>query len=361
MKLVVPLVVGVVLFAIVRDGRSQSPPQPVSGKAVAGPALAGEAVVWGEEYADGSLAVVRRAAGTAPEVVHRIAAPDDENGDRSFYGLPGAVSASERWIGYAMDDAIWESDGGDSVSSELRGRAYGSLDGGEFRSLLPCGDAAYVSTAADGDALAIGLDGATCNGRDGTWVWLVEGTEQPKAVYLHEGFLALRQVQVAGPYVAWSEGGSGGGDVRIRVARRSDGEQIAVLRPSDFGGRRTFEAFDIDARGNVAALTGRCDYTCLHIRNVNNGGRPRTLARNAGGRVAVDGGRVAYVAGNRVVVRTLKGRLKRSFGRFTRTRQPRGELALAGGRLAWSVLSGARPPEAENPKVRGRVRVERIR
>jgi hypothetical protein len=316
--------------------------------AFAGPALAGGAVVWGEEYRDGSLAVIRRRPGRGARVVHRIAAPSGRDRERSFLGLPGALSASPSWIAYGLDDAKVTVDG-DQVSSEAHSLAFGARDGGVFHDLLPgCDDAAYIATASEGDAVAIGQTHGSCGDEEATRVWLIDGDAAPRLIYQAPGpFVAMRQVQLAGRWIAWSEGGLGAGDRQITVADRAGGSIAARLTPRDFAGGSSFSAFDIDAAGNVVALGGpqpRCYYVCVTWRNIG-GGPAHTISRRAlDGRVAIANGRIAYVTikglhPRRLIVADLAGKPVRRLGRFSRTRRPIGDLALSGNRIAWGVLS----------------------
>ena len=320
---------------------------PVQQLAFAGPALAGDAVVWGEEYRDGSLAVIRRRPGSRPAVVHRIAAPTGKNRERHFLGLPGALSASAAWTAYGLDDAIVTSDG-DSVSAEANARGFAARRGEGFHDVQPtCGGAAYIATASDGDATAFGQTSADCDGRAGARVWLLERDAAPRLIYQSaEAHTGLRQVQLAGGWIAWSEGGSGAGDTQISVADRTSGTIVARLRPRDFAGGRSFMAFDIDADGTVVALSGpqpRCYYVCVSWLNLRDR-RAHTIARRAlDGSVAIAGGRIAYVSQRRLFARRLivarrDGRVVRRLGRFGRSPRPIGDLALTSRRVAWAVL-----------------------
>jgi hypothetical protein len=323
---------------------------PVQRLAAAGPALGDRSIVWGEEYRDGSLAVVRKRLGQRAEVIRRIAAPNGKDRQRSFLGVPGALSASEHWIAYGLDDAKVVADG-DSVSIEANARAFASRNGGAFRDVLPqCDGAAYISTASDGDGVAIGQPGATCDGKFATRVWLIEGGEPPRLIYESaEEHVGMRQVQLAGPWIAWSEGGSGGGDTKITVARRATGEVVSRLTTKDFAGGHGFSAFDIDDDGNVVALSGpqpRCYYVCVTVRSVT-GQTTRTISRRAiGGKVAIAGGRIAYVGQRRLhptrlIITRLDGRVVRRLDRFGRSRRPLHDLALTDDRVAWAVLKSA--------------------
>lgn len=332
----------------------------VSHLAAAGPAIAGDAVVWGEQARSGALKVVSR-SGTATRVVQRIPPPRGRHGQRSFSGVPGGLSASEHWIAYGRDDGKCRADG-DVVSCELDMNAYGAHDGGPFRRLLPgCDSAAYISTSSDGDGVAIGQASGRCGDRVATRVWLKEGDAEPRLVFDGGRKTTLRQVELAGPWIAWSTGGSGSGDTHLTVAERATGTVVARYRTRDFVGDGTglggdtFMAFALDADGNVAALTGpqpSCYLRCLAIRNVT-GGPARTLTKRASDRsVALAGGRVAWIsspkqAEKHVVVADLDGADRRRFDTFTRKHGPIGELALVDGRVAWATVQD--PYSRESP------------
>ena len=333
------------------DRRSQAAPaahRSIQRLVFAGPALAGGSIVWGERYRDGSLAVIRQPLGGRPRVLHVISAPTGEDRERHFLGLPGALSASSVWIAYGLDDATVTSHG-DSVSSEAAARAFASRHGAPFRDALAnCSAGAYIATASAGEAVAIGQSSADCDGQSGTRVWLVEGrAPAPRLIYASpDPHLGLRQVQLAGRWVAWSEGGTGAGDTRITVADRRTGEVAARLRPEDFAGGHAFSAFDIDADGTLVALSGRqprCYYVCVSWRRLN-GRRSHTISRRAlDQRVAIAAGRIAYVTqrrlhAHRLILARLDGRVLRRFGRFGRSRRPVGDIALTPHRIAWAVL-----------------------
>ncbi len=352
------------------ESRSQDAPAraaAVQNLAAAGPALADQAIVWGEEYRDGSLAVVRKPLGGSTAVIHRIPAPREQNHERSFLGVPGALSASDHWIAYGMDDAKVTVDG-DSIGSEANSRAFGSFNGGPFRDLLPdCDGAAYISTASDGKAVAIGQPGAKCGGKQATRVWLIDGEAAPRLIYeSSEEYVGMRHVQLAGPWIAWSEGGSGAGDTKITIAEKATGNVVARYTTKDFAGGHGFSAFDIDEAGNVVALSGRqprCYYVCVTVRNIR-GSVKRTISRRAIDRsVAIAGGRIAYVGQRRlrptrIGVTTLRGRVVRRLDRFGRARRPLHDLALTEDRIAWAVL---RSDGDEVPGAPGSIRMAKLR
>lgn len=101
------------------DGRAEAPPRHrVTEIPAAGPALDGRAVVWGEEYADGSLAVIRRRAGGRPRVLTRIPGTGEEDRYLSFSGLAGGLTASDGHFVYGLLSCTLTRNSFDSVSSD---------------------------------------------------------------------------------------------------------------------------------------------------------------------------------------------------------------------------------------------------
>src|SRR5687768_17299122 len=76
------------------------------GRASAGPALAGDAVLWGEERADGSAVLYRRAPGQPRQAIVRLEAPTQRGHSRGFGGVPGAVAASPTRIAYTLSNGV---------------------------------------------------------------------------------------------------------------------------------------------------------------------------------------------------------------------------------------------------------------
>ena len=139
----------------------------VRGLAYAGPALAGDTVVWGESFPDGSSAVIARAPGERPRVVQRIPDVNGKGHTRGFGGIPGALSASPTRIAYALSDNVTRSTDSDAVGTETSVTAQLSVAGGAFGDPLPECQGGYVSTAAEGDTVAIGYAYGDCAG-----VWI---------------------------------------------------------------------------------------------------------------------------------------------------------------------------------------------
>jgi hypothetical protein len=285
------------------------------GMAAAGPAIAGDSVLWGTEYGDGSGAVKRDG-----RVIARFARMTGKGERRQFGGVPGAISASTSSVAYTVVESRDTGGGGDYGSSTSSAAPMLSAGGAPFANPLGC-SGAYVSTAVEGDTVAIAVNGsAPCAG-----------------VYLNGRKVSeaddVRQVRLAGPYVAWEEW-PGGAGVAITVADVATG---AVLRRFTPPGNRRWDEFDIDERGNVVTTLGRLVTFSL------SDPRPRTLAKRAWGTVAIAGGRVAYVSvgadsgPDRLLLLDLQGRVLRRLDRYGERRRPAGEIALTDRWIAWSV------------------------
>ncbi len=298
---------------------------PVRGLAYAGPALAGETVVWGESYPDGSSAVIARAPGERPRVLHRLPDVDGKGHTRGFGGIPGALSASPTRIAYALSDRVTRSTGSDTASSEVGVTAQLSVAGGAFGDPLPDCEGGYVSTAAEGDTVAIGYAYGDCAG-----VWIADSPPRRISAVPY-----LRQVRLAGPWVAWLADIDGGR--QITVAEVATGKVVATY--SGAYRRGVPEVFDLDDRGNVVAIT----YHGLIAFTVSDP-RPRRLERHPWSTtVATAGGRVLYITQrrgqpNRRVLANHSGRVLRRLDRYGPARQPIHEVALTDRRAAWSVM-----------------------
>lgn len=331
----------------------------LSHTAVAGPAIAGDAVLWGEKRAPDGLVLKEWKRGGRPRALRRIPALPGKRRYRDFGGVPGGVSGSERWKVYVRVDSHVTAQGSDFSASTGTARPFASRDGGPFRQLVPeCPRGAfYLSTAADGDTVVVGMTDSKCAGvrRDGR-VWLVDGDEPARLI--HESGGGVIHVEIEGPWIAWAEGQ----DRDIAVAERATGKVVARYTAKDFQrGARGIDSFGIDAAGNVAAATGpqpRCYYACVTVRNVD-GSLKRTLTRRASD-VEIADGRVAWVTARRddprghIKVVGLDGRSVGRYGRFNRRRSKTAELALSETRLAWATTD---PRRGGDPRADGSIHV----
>lgn len=304
--------------------------------ALAGPAFAGQSVVWGEERAGGSAAVLRWTPGAgAPSLLHRTRDPRRRRRELGFTGLPGALSASSQRIAWSAMDATSRQVLSDVVMVRARFQALGTRLASPVAALAPrCVVRGNLTTAVDGDTVALAMGHARCEGGPAERrVVLIDGDAVPRTVFAGAADRSIEQVRVAGPRVAWLEDWT-----RIVVAERATGRITARLRARDLGGRDRIDGFDLDADGTIVAATGpwrACRTSC--VRWLRLGARRHGLvARRGSGAVALDQGLVAYVR-DRIVVRRLGGGVVARLGRFGPAHSPAGDLALDGGRIAWSV------------------------
>jgi hypothetical protein len=287
--------------------------------AFAGPAISGDSVVWGTEYSDGSGAVK-----VDGRVVTRFEDPAGKRRSRSFTGVPGAVSASPTRLVYTLVDSRVVDQGSDYVGISSTFTPLVSAAGGPFTNPLGCTTGANLTTAVDGDTVVLGVMG-----------------EQPCAgVYVDGRKIDTRgesrQVRIAGPYVAWLDAPGGGGD-RITVADRASGAVVATYAAPS--GPRSWQVFDIDEQGNLAAVQG----DRLLAFSVADP-RQRVIAKRVwGSSVAIAAGRVAYISADansgpdRLVLAHLTGKVLKRLDRYGKRRWPEGELALTERWAAWSV------------------------
>jgi hypothetical protein len=339
-----PVLVAVCVLAACGAPPAHAAPHPPRGVAYAGPALAGDTMVWGEMYPDRSGAVLSRSPGGRVRVLTRLPRMRGKGDLRSFGGIPGALSASPGRIAFALEESHSEPVGGDVVGTAVRVRPRVAVPGGRFADALPRCEAGYVSTAADGDSVAVAMVGGGCEG-----VW-VDGRRLATT-----GF--LRQVRLAGRYVGWLEWPHGDPRLaRVVVAEKATGAVAGTFTAVDLGVPHEIDRFALDAAGDVVALvTHRVVVTALTDRT------PRTIATGAA-EVATAGGRVLYIAHRRLVLAGLDGHIERTLERYGPRRQPVGELALTAGRAAWSVMlaRGERVGGNVIRDVRGRVRTAKL-
>src|SRR3954468_11720167 len=85
----------------------------LKGRADAGPTIAGDMVLWGQEYSDGSGALKLDG-----RVIARFADPKGKDRSRSFGGVPGAVGGSPTRLVYTINDSHVTGRGSDYVSAE---------------------------------------------------------------------------------------------------------------------------------------------------------------------------------------------------------------------------------------------------
>jgi hypothetical protein len=289
------------------------------GTANAGPTLAGDTVVWGQEFADGRAVLYSRPPGQPRRALLRLAAVTGRGHKRDFGGVPGAVSASASQLAFALQDSVSTPEGDDVVGIEAYVEPQLSTAGSPFINPLGC-RGAYVSTAVEGDTVAIGVNGTKgCEG-----IWIAGSPARHISTDAN-----MRQVRLAGPWVAWLDSV----EHTITVADVASGAVVARF-PGEW------EVFDLDERGNIVAALGN-RLVAFTVTDPHQ----RVLARKIwSSSVATAGGRVAYIAEDkrsgpgRLLLTDLQGHVLRRLDRYGPARRPTGEVALTDRRAAWSVL-----------------------
>jgi hypothetical protein len=275
--------------------------------------------VWGQEYADGRAVLYSRAPGQPRRALLRLAAVKGRGHKRDFGGVPGAVSASPSQVAFALQDSVSRREDDDVVGIEAYVKPQLSTAGGPFTNPLGC-RGAYVSTAVEGDTVAIGVyGGKACEG-----IWIAGS---PARHISSDAY--MRQVRLAGTWVAWVNPV----EHTIKVADVASGVLVASF-PGDW------DVFDLDERGNIVASLGN-----RIVAFTVTDPRQRVLARHIwSSTVATAGGRVAYIAQDassgpgRLLLIDLQGHVLRRLDRYGPARRPTGEVALTDRRAAWSVL-----------------------
>ena len=296
-------------------------------------------------------------------MIRRIAAARKRSHRRNFGGLPGSLSASAHWLAYAWTESKVKRHGDVGIVTSLDLRVRVHRRGGGARDPLPgCGGAGWITTAARGPDLVVAQSNARCDGRPGTRVWLLRAGEPIALIYIAGDDVDIDEIHLAGGRVAWSQR-TDGGPSQIIVADLATGSEIERLSAADFSGGPAIKGFDLDARGNIVALSGQqpaCLYACVDIRRVGQAGPARRISSRVSDQgLAIGHGRIAYIAmrGERtrhIVVSDLSGHVVQRLDRFGGSEEPVGELSIAGPTLVWATMLVL-------PEGRGRVRTRRLR
>jgi hypothetical protein len=282
----------------------------IPGHADAGPAIAGDSVLW----AEGSLIKKDgQVVATAPDPT-----PAEGLTGRSIQGL---AASPTRLVYIRADRAVEDDAAGTSLGRDRFSPWLSSDGGGTFTNSTGCASQWWSGAAVEGDTVVVAqqepCQGIFVNGQRFGTPW------------------SVTQVRIAGRYVAWIDLGQGSSTSVIEVDDVKSGHPIATFP----GHGNYWQAFDIDAQGNIVAVRRDGKLVAFSVKKR----KLRVLSRRAGAYVETAGGRIAYISTDgRTHLRSLnlidlKGKVLRRLDRFSSKRQPVGTIALTENRIAWSA------------------------
>jgi hypothetical protein len=333
-----------------------------------GPAFAGDLVAWGEESPRGATLVKIGAPGREPALVHRVAPARARWTDRGFSGMGASFAASPTGFAALVSTMTTTQQDFDSAASSS---TAGVVDGrfgapaGVVAGCIPrrgddgCGSPCEALDAVDrdGDRIAIGGTAWRCGAGPGMTMFVrVDGVTIPLGMGR-----VLRDISLAGRYVAWIEEPYDGGSglAVYDLVRRAE---VLRLTEAAFDARYLWDVA-VQADGTLAVtFGGRRDRRGIRLGwlTVSSPG-VRMLDRHAEGEIAVAGGRVLYERvlssehfRGELVVRSLAGGPARRLAFFPERRRRVGDLDLDATRATWAVQPTGRGYE---PKPRGPARI----
>lgn len=338
---------------------------------VAGPALAGDRVAWGELTAPSAARVVSAVPGAAPVVTGSIAPATTTGTTRGFLQFPASFAASADVVAGLAFTATTVSDEGDSIGQAVQTAAVGgplagplALLSGSFPPVVsggPCSGSYRFPEGVDVDGARIAVAEQSGDCGDVATpllsVALFDAAGRRDVTLSHGG--QVGNLRIAGNLLAWVRRGRrdllivrdlGSGAVLRRISARSLGA-------------RYFDALALRPDGGLAfTYGGRRDRRGIRLGFSAPGSeRVRVLDRDAGARdVALAGGRVLYerVLGpsyrTSLVLRRIRGNGHgRTLARFGARRERAGSLDFDGDRATWAVVGDGRVAHARIVRVSG--------
>jgi hypothetical protein len=311
-----------------------------------GPAFAGESVMWGEERPNGATRFVLDLPDRDPLLVHRIAPATARDTDRGFRSTPASFAASaDRFAAVVVTSTTTQEDF-DSASVAVSSAAVSGRFGAPVEVVsgaIPrrggesCagGRPAYQyveAVAVDGERLAVGQFEDECTDDNGPWNDTVKVYDGGAVATVHSGEQGMiRDVAIAGRYVAWARDGEEDEVVVHDLEAGADVVRVAM---------RSVDELALQDDGTVAFRFSNRNFQRLGWAAPGTPGA-RTLARGEFRGLALDGGRVLYERVRRftgeLLLRSLGGGPPRRVASFSQRRRRVGDLDLAGTRATWAT------------------------
>jgi hypothetical protein len=342
----------------------------VSVGLAAGPAFAGDAVMWGEEARNGAVRVMMGAPRREPLLVHRVPPATARKTERGFSGTASVFAASAERFGAIVSTSTVTFEESDSISvastnaavSGRFGHATEILSGSiPLRGDQGCsGQPVYEHPEAvdvDGDRVAIGLFSDECTADNGPWDDIVVVVADGARTEIRAGIQGfIRDVALAGRYVAWVREGE-----QDEIVVHDLAAGAPVLRVTeDEAAARGFDEVALQDDGTVVFMSSNRSFRRLLWASPATPG-VRQLARGFDFRdLALAGGRVLYervVAPRRftgeLLMRPLSGEPRR-LAFFPERRRRVGDLDLTATHATWAVQPTGRGYE---PRPTGPARI----
>lgn len=335
----------------------------------AGPAFAGDSVMWGEEARNGSVRIVMASPGREPLLVHRVPPATARRTRRGLMHIPAAFGASASRYAALVHTSTITASGSDYVSTAFTPAVVGGALSGPASvlsgSIPRRGDTPCVGlhtspsgVAVDGERIAVA-----------EWVVTCERRQRPVQVTVsdRDGSVVMpvatdgeiSHVEVAGRYLAWIHEFRSS---ELVVHDLTTGTAVLRVSPRDVGAR-FFDDMALRDDGTVALMLGDPRDRGGSRLGILRPGTPgvRVVDRHASDRgLAIAGERLLYERVLDVdpyvvelVVRSVDGGARRRLARFGERRRRVGDLDLDETRATWASQATGGP----NLEPRGPARV----
>lgn len=335
----------------------------VTATLAVGPAFAGESVMWGEEARNGAVRVMKDGV-----LVHRVPPATARKTERGFSGTPSVFAASAERFAAIVNTGTVTFEESDSFSTAFTNAVVSGRFGQPVEVLsgsIPrrgdqgCdGQPVYEHPSAvdvDGDRVAIGLFSDECTAENGPWddsVVVIAADARTTLPAGQQGF--VRDVALAGRYVAWVNDRSGLGELVVRDLET--GADVVRLTAEDLG-TRGFDEVALQDDGTVAFRYFNRSFQRIAWAAPGTPGA-RVLVRGEFEGLALAGGRLLYERKRRftgkLLLRSLSDGSVRRLASFPERRRRVGHTDLDATRATWATQPMRRGYE-ERPRGPARI------